>query len=78
MTSLEDEEGNSENREEDDYIEADGGRNRPVESSGTRHPTETAEDEERSQADEEEEKTAEEDAEIKVCGELGLQETFAL
>lgn len=74
MTSLEDEEGNSENLEEEDFIESDRGRNRPVESAGTRNPTETADDEERSQANEEEEnsvKTAEEEeAEIKVCGDL--------
>lgn len=73
MTSLEAEEGNSENREEDGFFQSDGGRNGPDESSGTRSPTQTADDEEGSQAKEEEEncvQTAEEDAEIKVCGDL--------
>lgn len=74
MSSLEDEEGNSENHDKDESTELDGERNGPVGSGQSPTPSETVEDEERSEAHQEEEKSVEtaeeEDVEIKVCGDL--------
>lgn len=72
MSSLEEEEGKSENHNEDDIAESHGERNGSVESAQTPTPSETAEDEERSETTQEEEQSVgtaeeEEDVEIKVC-----------